>query len=210
GGLSWTEREGVTVTALARTSGRTMRLPAEAALMRPSPFDILNNWPQTSGRIETVALRLSGALETAFPEGRPAEAPAPAAEGEDAPPAPPPQQQAREPLTRSATPAEIVIVADADFLADDFYVDPQSGGAASLRRMELVEQMEADADRRIRRLQEELQAELQETEARLAQLEARGRGSGFFSGNLGAELTPEENAEIERFRARVVEVRSEL
>src|SRR5690606_20293610 len=238
GGLSWTEREGVTVTALARTSGRTMRLPAEAALMRPSPFDILNNWPQTSGRIETVALRLSGALETAFPEGRPAEAPAPAAEGEDAPPAPPPQQQAREPLTRSATPAEIVIVADADFLADDFYVDPQSGGAAadnasfalnaidvlggsdalvslrsrapSLRRMELVEEMEADADRRIRRRQEELQAELQETEARLAQLEARGRGSGFFSGNLGAELTPEENAEIERFRARVVEVRSEL
>jgi hypothetical protein len=70
--------------------------------------------------------------------------------------------------------------------------------------------MEADADRRIQRRQEELQAELQETEDRLAELQQRGRGSGFFSGNLGAELTPEENIEIERFRARVVEVRSEL
>jgi hypothetical protein len=55
-----------------------------------------------------------------------------------------------------------------------------------------------------------LQDELQETEARLAELQTRGRGSGFFSGNLGAELTPEENLEIERFRQRVVEVRSEL
>ena len=44
----------------------------------------------------------------------------------------------------------------------------------------------------------------------MAALQTRGRGSGFFSGNLGAELTPEENAEIERFRAQVVDVRSQL
>jgi ABC-type uncharacterized transport system involved in gliding motility auxiliary subunit len=141
-------------------------------------------------------------------------------------------------LARSATPAEIVIVSDADFLADDFYVDPQSGSSAadnasfalnaidvlggsdalvslrsrapSLRRMELVEEMERDAQRRIDRRSEELQGELRETEARLSALQARGRGSGFFSGNLGAELTQEESAEIERFRARVGEVRGEL
>jgi ABC-2 type transport system permease protein len=241
GGLSWSEREGIAVTPLVRTSGRTMRLPAEAALARPSPYDILNMWPQSGGRIETIAIRVSGNLETAFPNGRPADEPAPIEEGE-APPAPatppPPPAEPATPLARSATPAELVIVADVDFLADDFYVDPQSGGAAadnasfalnaidvlggsdalvslrsrapSLRRMDLVEDMEADAQRRIQRRQEELQGELQETEARLAELQARGRGSGFFSGDLGAELTPEENAEIERFRARVVEVRSEL
>jgi len=55
-----------------------------------------------------------------------------------------------------------------------------------------------------------LQGELEDTQGRLAQLQARGRGSGFFSGNLGAELTPEENAEIERFRAQVVDVRGQL
>ena len=202
GGLTWSERPGVEVHALARTSGDTMRLPAPAALMNPSPYEVMAMWPQTGGRVETVALRLSGNLETAFPEGRPAPPPpAPPAEGEApatplAPPGEPEEQAA--PLTRSATPAEIVIVADSDFLADDFYVDPQSGGAAadnsffalnaidllggsdalvSLRsrarsenRMKLVDDMEADADRRIQRRQEELQQELQETEARLAEL----------------------------------------
>jgi len=242
GGLTWSEREGVQVQSLARTGGNTMRLPAEAALMRPSPYDILNMWPPSGGRVENIAIRLSGNLQTAFPEGRPAEEAALPVEGEatetPTPSAPAEETPAAAPLTTSATPAELVIVADVDFLADDFYVDPNSGGAAadnasfalnaidvlggsdalvslrsrapSLRRMELVDEMEADAGRRIQRRQEELQSELQETEARLAELQARGAGSGFFSGNLGAELTPEENVEIERFRARVIEVRSEL
>lgn len=236
GGLTWSEREGVQIQPLAETTGRTMRMPAAEAMMRPTPFDILRMWPQGGGRMETVALRLSGNLETAFPNGPPPIAPIAPVEGEvTAPPPPPP---VGEPLARSATPAEIVIVSDVDFLADDFYVDPTNGGTAadnasfalnaidvlggsdalvslrsrapSLRRMDLVDDMEADAQRRIQRRQEELQGELQETEARLAELQERGRGSGFFAGNLGAELTPEENLEIERFRARAMEVRGEL
>lgn len=241
GGLTWSEREGVKVRALARTSGATMRMPASAAMMRPSPYEVLGMWQQSAGRIETIALRLSGDLETAFPNGPPAQATDADASGAAAPAAPsPPTAPASQaaPLARSATRAEIVIVADTDFLADDFYVDPQSGASAadnasfalnaidvlggsaalvSLRsrarseqRMTLVDEMERDADRRIQRRQEELQQELQETEARLAELQSRGRGSGFFSGDLGAELTPEESAEIERFRARVIEVRGEL
>lgn len=239
GSLSSSDRDGIETTPLIRSSPRTMRMPAQQALMQPSPYEIINMWPQTSGRVETIALRLSGNLETAFPQGRPADAPAPVVEGEaPAPAAAPAVEEPAEPLTRSATPAEIVIVADADFLEDDFYFDQRSGAAAadnasfalnaidvlggsdalvslrsrapSLRRMELVEEMEADAERRIRRRQEELQGQLAETEARLAELQERGRGSGFFSGNLGAELTPEENVEIERFRAQVVEVRGEL
>lgn len=244
GGLTASERDGLEVHLLARTSGDTMRIPAEAALMRPSPFDIAAMWQRSGGRVETIALRLSGNLETAYPEGPPAAAPAlPPVEGEEAvapeaATAPPPPADDAEPLTRSAAPAEIVIVSDVDFLADDFYVDPTNGGSAadnasfalnaidvlggsdalvslrsrapSLRRMTLVDDMERDAQRRIERRQEELQGELQETEARLAQLQSRGRGSGFFAGDLGAELTPEENAEIERFRTRVVQVRGEL
>jgi len=240
GGLSWSEREGVQVLPLVRTSGETMRLPAAQALARPSPYDIAAMWPPSGGRIETIALRLTGDLETAFPDGAPAATPP--VEGLEVPsPATTAPVEAAEPvehLARSATPAQLVVVADVDFLEDDFYVDPQSGGAAadnasfalnaidvlggsdalvslrsrapSLRRMELVDDMEADAERRIRSRQEELQLELRETEARLAELQERGRGSGFFSGDLGAELTPEENAEIESFRARVVAVRGEL
>jgi hypothetical protein len=76
--------------------------------------------------------------------------------------------------------------------------------------MTTIDNMERDALRLIRQRQEQLQGELEDTQQRLAQLQARGRGSGFFSGNLGAELTPEENAEIERFRAQVADVRSQL
>jgi ABC-type uncharacterized transport system involved in gliding motility auxiliary subunit len=242
GGLTVSEREGVDTTLLARTSGRTMRMPAEQAMMQPSPYDVMQMWPASGGRVETIALRLSGELETAFPEGRPAEEPAAPAENaapqQEAAPATPAPAESGPPLARSQTPAQIVIVADTDFLGDDFYIDPSAGGAVadnaafalnaidvlggsdalvslrsrapSLRRMELVEEMERDADRRIQQRQEELQTELRETESRLAELQAGGRGSGFFSGDLNAELTSEENAEIERFRQRVVEVRGEL
>jgi ABC-type uncharacterized transport system involved in gliding motility auxiliary subunit len=220
GSLNISPREGLQSHALVRTSGRTMHMAAAQAMMRPSPYEILQNWPP-DGRVETLAARLSGTLQTAFPAGPP--------EGADS---------LAPRIARSARPAEVVIVADTDFLADDFYIDPQSGGAAadnasfalnaidvlggsdalvslrsrapSIRRMTLIDNMERDAQRLIRQRQEQLQGELEDTQQRLAALQTRGRGSGFFSGNLGAELTPEENAEIERFRAQVVDVRSQL
>src|SRR5262249_50219332 len=156
------------------------------------------NWAP-EGRIETIATRLSGALQTAYPNGPP--------EGGDSG-----DSLATQRLTRSARPAEIVVVADTDVLADDFYVDPQSGGAAadnasfalnaidvlsgsdalvslrsrapSIRRMTTIDNMEREAQRLIQQRQEQLQGELEDTQQRLAQLQARGRGSGFFSGNL--------------------------
>lgn len=239
GAFTWTPRDGVEITELARTSGQTMRIPAEAALMRPTPFDIAAIWQPTGGRVETVALRLAGNLETAFPNGRPA--PAAPVEGE-APPVPPTElAQAvpqAAPIARSITPAQIVLVADVDFLANDFYVDPQQqvtaadngafalnaidvlGGSDALvslrsrsqpaRRMKLLDDMEEDAQQRIQTRRQQLQGELADTEARLQALQARGRGSGYFTGDLGAELTPEEQAEIDRFRTSMVEIRGEL
>jgi ABC-type uncharacterized transport system involved in gliding motility auxiliary subunit len=82
--------------------------------------------------------------------------------------------------------------------------------APSLRRMEVVERIRNDAQAQMVETQEQLQAELAETEQGLRALEAKGQGSGFFSGNLGAELTGEERAQIEKFRARTLEVRKQL
>jgi ABC-2 type transport system permease protein len=222
GALAVSQREGLTATPLARTSGQTSRMPAAQALITPPPSEILRTWSPTAGRVETIALRLSGTLQSAFAEGPPPEAP-PAADGS-------------APLTQSAAPAEIVIVADVDFLEDGFYIQQNGsiadnasfalnaidilGGsdalvslrarAPSLREMDLLKRMEADAQRMMERRQSELQTELQETEARLAQLQAGGRGSGFFTGDLGAELTADERAEIERAQTRVGEVRDQL
>jgi ABC-type uncharacterized transport system involved in gliding motility auxiliary subunit len=221
GGLSVSQRPGLESTILARTSGDTMRIPAEAALARPSPFELAGIWRQAGGRRETVAVRLSGVVETAFPNGPP--------EG-----AAPPVQA----LARSRAGAEIVIVADADFLDDIFYIDPNSGSSAAdnasfalnaidvlggsdalvslrsrapaPRRMEMIDDLEREAQAAIESREEELRADLEATEARLAQLQAQGRGSGAFAGNLGAEMTPEETAVVRELEARLMEVRGEL
>ena len=220
GSMNISPRDGLQSHALARTSEQTMHMPAAQALMRPSPFEILQTWTP-EGRRETVAARLSGTLQTAFPAGPP--------EGAD---------MLAPRVTRSARPAQVVIVADTDFLADDFYIDPQNGGAAadnasfalnaidvlggsdalvslrsrapSIRRMTLIDNMEADAQRLILQRQEQLQGEYEDTQRRLAELQSRGRGSASFSGNLGAELTPEENAELQRFQGQINEVRGQL
>ncbi len=222
GALTVSERDGRQSTVLARTTGATMRIPAESALARPSPFELMQMWTP-AGRAETIALRLSGTLTSAFPNGPP--------EGVTLP-------QGVTHLARSEQGAEVVIVADTDFLADDFYVDPQRGGtfadngsfainaidilggsqalvslrarAPSLRRMELVDRLATDAQRRIEQRQQDLQGELQQTEQRLQQLRAGGRGSDYFTGDLGAELTTDERAEVDRFTARAVQIRSEL
>ena len=240
GSFAVSEQAGVEVAPLVRTSGQTMRMPAEQALMRPSPQDILTTWQASGGRVENIALRLSGNLETAFPEGRPAvvEPEAPPAEALPAAPAPSAPVEQAPAIVRSETPAQIVLVADVDFLDDAFYVDPQSGATAAdngafalnvidvlagsdamvslrsrapaQRRMDVIDDMERTAQRRIESRQRELEADLQETQARLQALQARGHGSGFFAGDLGAELTEEERAEVESFRAREGELRGEL
>lgn len=222
GALTWTATPGLTVTPLARTSGETMRIAGETALSRPDPAMLLQQYVPAS-RQETVAIRLSGKLASAFGATRPA-----------AVVAAPNEQH----IAASTGEAAIILVSDVDFLDDNFYLDgrqhqplldnaafflnaiDQLGGsdalvslrsrAPSLRRMEVVERIRNDAQARMVETQEQLQAELAETEQSLRALEAKGQGSGFFSGNLGAELTNEERAQIEKFRAKTLEVRKKL
>jgi ABC-2 type transport system permease protein len=210
GGFTWNERAGLKVTTLAQTSGATMRLPAEAALARPSPYDIHNMWQAGAGRREAVALRLSGNLTSAFAQGAPA--PEPAAEG-DATAAPAP---AAAHLTSSQRPAEIVLVADVDFLTDQFFVQQDretfadngafalnaidilggSGDLASLRArapkprtMEVIDRMEGEAQLAAQGEIERLEGERQNARERLAALQ-----------RSGAEMPPEISAEIVRWR----------
>jgi ABC-2 type transport system permease protein len=200
---------GVTITPLAKTTANTMRLPANQAQMLPPGQMLLSAWAPT-GRRETLAVRISGPLTSAF---------------------------AGAPIAKTKSNAEIILIADADFLDDRLYVDsregPQRDNAAfllnaidqlsgsdalislrsrapSLRRLTEVDKMRVAAQARVAEAQQKLQQELAATEQRLAALQSKGAGSGFFQGNLGAELSGEERREIERFRARIVDVRGQL
>ncbi len=231
GGFSWNERDGLKVTTLAQTSGATMRLPAEAALARPSPYDIHNMWQAGGGRREAVALRLSGNLTSAFAQGAPAPEPAPESEAAAIP------AQAAPHLARSQRPAQIVLVADVDFLTDQFFVGQNretfadngafalnaidilggSGDLASLRArapkqrtMEVIDRMEGDAQLAAQGEIDRVQAQYEAAQQRLAELQRSGRDSGYFSGNLGAEMPPEVAREVAALTERVVSSRQEL
>jgi ABC-type uncharacterized transport system involved in gliding motility auxiliary subunit len=211
GAITSANTPGVTVTPLARTTPNTMRLSADQALMMPQPEQLLATW-QPTGKQEVIAARISGALQSAFPNTQGA-------------------------LASSATPAEIILVADADMLDDRLYV--QEGGAPvrdngsfvvnaidllggspalvslrsraeSLRPLTVIEEMRAQAEQDVFAKEEALKTEVADTERRLQELQAKGAGSGLLTGAPGAELSPAEAEELERFRNRLVELRQEL
>ncbi len=141
-------------------------------------------------------------------------------------------------LTRSAAPANLVIVADTDLLDDGFYVDPAtrtpvadnaafvvnavdnlsgSDALSSLRArapadrpLTRIDAMRGAALQRLVREQETLERRLADTESRLDALKKRGATSGFFDGDVSAPLTAEELAEVERFRDQALATRSAL
>ncbi len=222
GAISWSAVPGVEITPLARTSGDTMRIPAQQAVGRPDPASLLQDYVG-SARQETIAVRIAGKLPSAFGPARPATIAAAAEVAH---------------VAVSADGATVVLISDVDFLDDNFYLGGQQrqalvdnaalvlnaidqlGGstallslrsrAPSLRRMDVVEKIRNNAQARMVETQTALQAELASTEQSLSELEAKGEGSGFFSGNLGAELTPDERSKIEQFRATALTVRKQL
>jgi ABC-type uncharacterized transport system involved in gliding motility auxiliary subunit len=220
GAITWRPIDGEIVAPLAHSSKATMRFPAAEALAGARAQDVLARFAP-SGRTETFVVRVSGALKSAF-----------------GPVAPVGVARAAPHLAQSARPVEMVLVSDVDFLRDSFYVSQQGhvpvvdNGALALNAIDLlagsdalvslrsrapalralgkIEDMRKAAQARLLESETKLRATLTETEDRLAAIEAKGRGSGFFSGDLGAELTPEERDEVEKFRAQAVRVRGQL
>lgn len=131
-------REGATTTfePLVQSSADSglMDAPLFKALVDPT---ILLDDFQATGERYTIAARISGAVQTAFPEGRPAAeepaaeaAPASADAGAAAEPTPTPAAtpaEAQAPhLSESNGPVNIIVIADSDLLNDRLWVQIQS------------------------------------------------------------------------------------
>jgi ABC-type uncharacterized transport system involved in gliding motility auxiliary subunit len=211
GALTWRAVDGITVTPLVTSSQASARMPAEAALARPSPQTVIGAY-RPSGRAETLALRLSGIAPSAF-------------------------GGTSGGLRKSSLPVQIVIVSDADFLNDGFYVgannvpfadnaafllnaiDMISGSdalvslrsrSASARPMTTIQTMQAAAAAKLAVTQSKLRQELTDVETQLAAHQSRSDQSGPFRGALGEELSAGERAAIEGFRAKALALRAEL
>lgn len=141
-------------------------------------------------------------------------------------------------LAESVEPANIVVVADVDLLSDRMWVQVQDffgqrianafadngtfvanalenltgsndliavrSRASYSRPFTKVEALRAEAQARFQQTEQRLERELEETEQRLSELQA----SRTDSGNI--LMTPEQQAEIDRFIDRRAEIRQEL
>jgi ABC-type uncharacterized transport system involved in gliding motility auxiliary subunit len=178
-----------------------------------------------SGQALPLALRLTGKFKTAFPDGLLVDK------------KPQPNTPA---LRESAAENSLILVADVDLLADGAAVDvqevfgrrivvPSNGNlalamgmveqlaagdelislrsrATAFRPLTVVRELEAEAQKRYFGKIQSLEEEVQKTTAKLQELQ-RAQGGAGKSAQI---LTPEQQAELERFRKTVAQSRLEL
>lgn len=226
---------GPAFTPLILTGEAPSLINAGEAVRDMAPGDVVAAYDALEGPL-TLAARLSGALESGFPDGPPAlELPQDAELAEIMLAA---AGETPEPVFNSQQPAQIILVADVDVLDDGFYVDPGGSGAIadnaafvlnaldglagasdllslrarapSSRPMVRVEEMRAAAEARYFDEQARLEARLRANQSRLEELQEIGSTDGFYAGDLEADLTPEEQAELAELRRAVVDTRARL
>jgi len=207
---------------------------------------------ESDDRRYAIAARVSGQVQTAFPDGQPAaevseeestdavadaqagDEPADETEAAIEEPAPAPVDMSRH-LAESTGVVNLIIVADTDFLSNRLWVQVQnflgqrvgqafaSNGDFMMNALdnlsgnpELVTirsrgryarpftkvlDLQREADVRLREEETELLEALQQTEAQIAALRA---------GQQGNEVTPEQQAEVDRFYEQQLETRRRL
>ncbi|MBU4568610.1 MAG: GldG family protein, partial [Alphaproteobacteria bacterium] len=226
---------GVTVTPLITTGPNPSFVNAGQAARNMTPADVLRNYKSQPLPL-ALAVRVSGLLVTAFPGGAPAfDEPRDAAGAEAARAA---AAALPEHIQAGEKPAEIIIVSDADFIADEFYIvdgggvavadngalvlnalDALAGGselsrlrsrAPSMRPMTRINRMRSEAEDQYFRQQTELETRLAAAQTRLAELQGTVTGDGFFAGDPEAELSDDERSELAGLRADILDLRARL
>lgn len=202
------------VTPIIRSSDKAALIPTATLALASDP-DLLRADFVPTGERFTLAARISGKLPSAFPsEGKSGH------------------------LAVAAEPVNVVLIADADLLADRLWVQTQdflgqrlstafannadlvvnaidnllgSGDLIGIRSRATfqrpftrVQDLRRDAETRFRAAEQNLQKELEATDARLGELQASRPDQGTDI------LSPQQESEVQRFQARRLELRKEL
>ena len=226
GHLRTVEKQGIVITPLIMSSDDARREDAAVVRGQPDPKVMLRNF-KPSGVRYTLALRLSGQLSTAFPDGPPSIPDNLVGTVRDRP----------AHLTTSTSPANIIVLADTDILDDRFWVsrgelqgrpvlvpvadnanfllnavDNLTGSNALIslrsrgvltRPFERIDKLRREAETRYLTEQEDLQTRLQESEKRLSEMQAPGLGNR-------AALNAAEKAEVINFEREILQTRGAL
>jgi ABC-type uncharacterized transport system involved in gliding motility auxiliary subunit len=226
GALTQTEGATTTFTPLIQTGPNSGMLERDAIVFVRDPGALLENFEPSGGSI-TIAARISGVVETAYPDGKPLDE----LEAKINP--------AGDPgfTAKSAAPINVIVVADTDILSDRFWVRfqnflgmqmPQAiannadllingidnlGGNDDLislrsrgeysRPFTVVQKIRRDAESQFRNQERALQAKLKETETKMQELQQRDEGGNYL-------VSPEQRIEIDSFRREQLKTRKEL
>ncbi len=209
---------------LLQSSTDAQLLPVARFRMLMDPASLLDGF-KPSGRRYTLAARVSGPVQTAFPAGPPA--------GVTLPPG-------QLDLKVSAKPLNLIVFADTDMLSDFLWVRSQDffgqrltqawasngdlvqnaldnlagsadlisvrGRATFTRPFERVEKLRRAANERFHAKEQELEQQLQATEDKLTALQSKGGDKP----SAGLLVTPEQEQEIEHFQLEKLRIRKEL
>jgi ABC-type uncharacterized transport system involved in gliding motility auxiliary subunit len=226
--------EGLTQTVLAHTSKNSMLVDLIIATLSGEPS---TRGFQPSGEEYPLALRLAGKFKSAFPNGPPPPMFNPRDQKKDEPKKDVP---AAKHLREGAAENQVVLVADVDMLTDGAAVEvqeifgqklvvPRNGNlsfaqglieqfsgdqnlmslrsrASFTRPLTVIQQMQASAQEQYLGKIKELEDSLNQTQEKLQDLQ-RGKGATPATATI---LTPEQQAEIDNFRKKSVEIRAEL
>lgn len=225
GHIATLDNAAAVVTPLVRSSDLAGLLPVEQLAMLPDPALLRDGFTATGERY-VLAARLSGKVPSAFPQGLPA---------------PPGSETAGPPtghLAESTGPINVVLVADADLLADRLWVQSQNFFGQRLNTafanngdlvVNALDNLLGSGDlisirgraafsrpfQRVQELRRVAEARFRETQQRL-QDELRDTESRLVElqasrTDQGAMiLSPAQQAEIERFQQRRLAIRQEL
>jgi ABC-type uncharacterized transport system involved in gliding motility auxiliary subunit len=219
-----TENSSLAFEPLVQSSELAGLLPVERLAMLTDPQTLLEGF-QPTGERYLLAVRATGKLKTAYPDGKPA--------GEAGA-----MPTATAALKESAQPVNLVLFADTDILTDMMWVQRDNffgqrfaqafanngdlvlnavdnltgnsdlisirGRATFVRPFERVEALRRQAEAQFRNKERELEEELRATEQKLTALQtSRNDQSSLI-------LTPEQEQELARFQQQKATIRKDL
>jgi ABC-type uncharacterized transport system involved in gliding motility auxiliary subunit len=237
GGIKQTKGATTTFSPLLQTTDDTMEIAVSKVSGSPNPDELLREFAKSGDRF-AVAGRIQGPIKSAFPSGPPPGAIEPPASGAAAkPPLPAHLKETKGPANiilvadsdlfndsfwvqaqelqgqRVAVPvadnASFVLNAIENLTGSNDLISLRSRSSSN-RPFIVVNNLRRRAEQQFLRQEQQLQDKMTATQNRLAELEGRRNAQPKPGAPQGGLLTPEQEAEIEKFRAELVETRGAL
>jgi len=229
GRITVTPTKGVNVTTLLQTTDKATEIEKTQLSFLTDPRDLLRNY-HPGGSVYPLAVRVTGKVKSAFPDGAPKPADSKDTDKD--------KKDESKPLTESKDNINVIVFADTDMLEDRFWVRVQNMFGSQIvvpiaangnlvinaldnlmgsddlisvrnrghfsRPFTRIDDIRQSAELKYREKEQQLMSRLQETERKLVELQ-RGKNQ-----DQALILDANQKAELEQFQTERIKIRKEL